>query len=1226
MPNPLLVPSQADDGQAELLRMLRDEWLLPELAEHLLSTLSTLQGDALLEAALDPGHSPRWLPTPLIVWSETAGKADHIASYVAGAGYALKYDWEGMGWPFWYPNVKRVRWFSSKRARRSLYVVQRAPPKINYSPVAFTRRVLYGGTLTVLSPVPPVVGDRLALLDDLDGLLSPEAWGEVLRHTRRLVGYGYTVDWQALAVSACTSVAGRADDMPLESKSVVFETVMYLMNRFERALSPDVQLRLIADEEKHELRVGVNDRQFKLLDFIPEDFASEQDSMVGIVSDSRGGGDGKPVEVDVAVDAEAEQRRAVALQLAAVEARAEERRVAEARAEERRVAEARAEERRVEAAQKQAAEAAQQRVRAQKQAAEAAQKQAAEAAQKQAAEAAQKQAAEAAQKQALEAAQQRVRAQKQAAAEAAQKQAAAEAAQKQAAEAAQQRVRAQKQAAAEAAQKQAAAEAAQKQAAAEAARQRQQQAQAAKDSLRSNVQLHATQVNQERPLPPPETYTPFQVLQLSEQDATPDLVREQRQVMLTRYDPKRLTSGYSWLVQRYEYFCGLVEKCAEELNTTANIRAWWAASGRRKVVSHRNINLCRYPPRPQQEQLKDAPLMPAPLEKWQEMTTIHQFMEVINASPEWSQRFRLTKALGNGAFGVVYQGYRLADQSPFAAKLCVPLAEYPLWPFHQEFLLLDRLQTKMKDHIVRVYPPGFMWFGLPGLGYDCSIQPAQKLSNAHLYRTVWGLFLQELYDGDGDQLAWQRTLPVFEVCLEQCVVALQKLHEQFVVHRDVKLGNFLFRVVNGRTVVALSDLGLASDEALPRAVELRRKEIGNVAGAVCKPYPGTSRYFGWRRGEEMADQLYGCRDPDEDFESLANSLWEVFISGSSPLPDHAERQLLYATEPRRAAGVQLSDQQQMKYQILLLGYRARNHLMGTPVFPGGGGRVGGGGMNFPLPLPRVPLFSGRPLPDLPRPPLLPLLPRPPPSATPATSGFTGSGSGSGSAQPAIFHLGPIIAQEQKRELIQGQSDEFDRVNQLADPTRQFDMRDVSQFEWQRGPDRDAKMLPVADRAEVPNQCFNFHRDSVEQIDPSMFTILKRLTEKEVQNDTPRYGQQAVCLSRETLLGLVNDPDANYVACDHVNVDSVVVDPRPASRFVSVTLKFDRRTTYWFPRSDLVWALNNGPAVYQVRASENVLPLLAKMTSLSDCGRRGVRGELLDGRNGYDRLRWVRVRG
>ena len=175
-----------------------------------------------------------------------------------------------------------------------------------------------------------------------------------------------------------------------------------------------------------------------------------------------------------------------------------------------------------------------------------------------------------------------------------------------------------------------------------------------------------------------------------------------------------------------------------------------------------------------------------------------------------------------------------------------------------------------------------------------------------------------------------QTYNAFMQIKQQCENAIQDLHKHYVVHRDVKLVNFLYR--ENPLQIVVSDVGTATDETKRWNRRRRYEQTEDPQNETCPDAQiGTESNFGYARSLSKPDKTYGCHDPDEDYESLANSLHKAFVDSRATLTLEVRKQLYeQAPAPLTASATPLD---RIIYECKMLGYRARHHQMGTQLFP-----------------------------------------------------------------------------------------------------------------------------------------------------------------------------------------------------------------------------------------------------------------------------------------------------
>jgi eukaryotic-like serine/threonine-protein kinase len=204
-------------------------------------------------------------------------------------------------------------------------------------------------------------------------------------------------------------------------------------------------------------------------------------------------------------------------------------------------------------------------------------------------------------------------------------------------------------------------------------------------------------------------------------------------------------------------------------------------------------------------------------------------------------RYRLDRRLGAGSFATVWLGHDDDLEVPVAVKV---LAEN--WAANDNvrsrFLAEARIMRRIRDRrIVQVYDIGTLPDGRP-------------------------YFVMDFIDGGSmDDLRQQLVDPVraLWLCAEACR-AIEVLHENHVIHRDVTPGNLLLgQGPNGVTQVLIADLGVA-------------KSMVDIAGATFTA--GTPAY--------MAPEQATGRSPLDrraDIYSLT-AVTFAMLTGSPPFP------------------------------------------------------------------------------------------------------------------------------------------------------------------------------------------------------------------------------------------------------------------------------------------------------------------------------------------------------
>lgn len=157
---------------------------------------------------------------------------------------------------------------------------------------------------------------------------------------------------------------------------------------------------------------------------------------------------------------------------------------------------------------------------------------------------------------------------------------------------------------------------------------------------------------------------------------------------------------------------------------------------------------------------------------------------------EGTDRYSFGRSVGSGTFGMVYKATERNSQEDCAVKV-VNLKQTPTDKFQQEALMLTKLKHPRIANIHGVY-----------------------------YQWSSGFLVMDLYKGGsaltGMQSHWTRKgsipIPVVQNVVQMMVEAVEWLHQNNVIHRDVKADNFLLdrpHIEHPECQVVLSDFGTA---------------------------------------------------------------------------------------------------------------------------------------------------------------------------------------------------------------------------------------------------------------------------------------------------------------------------------------------------------------------------------------------------------------------------------
>eukprot|EP00744_Colponema_vietnamica_P008525 GILI01012154.1.p1 GENE.GILI01012154.1~~GILI01012154.1.p1 ORF type:complete len:454 (+),score=43.98 GILI01012154.1:85-1362(+) len=198
------------------------------------------------------------------------------------------------------------------------------------------------------------------------------------------------------------------------------------------------------------------------------------------------------------------------------------------------------------------------------------------------------------------------------------------------------------------------------------------------------------------------------------------------------------------------------------------------------------------------------------------------------------QRFRLTRRIGGGAFGEVYEGYDTTNGDSVAVKL------EPLTTNHHPHLHHEaRLYSYLNRGVITVGLPRLRWFAAEG---DYNV----------LVMDLLGPSIEELFE----YCRRQFDLKSVYMIIEQMIQRLEYMHAMQYLHRDIKPENFVMGLGRRAHHVYVIDLGLAKRFWDPKV----QKHIPFVSG---KQLTGTARYV------SLATHLGHQQARKDDLESVA---------------------------------------------------------------------------------------------------------------------------------------------------------------------------------------------------------------------------------------------------------------------------------------------------------------------------------------------------------------------
>ena len=179
-------------------------------------------------------------------------------------------------------------------------------------------------------------------------------------------------------------------------------------------------------------------------------------------------------------------------------------------------------------------------------------------------------------------------------------------------------------------------------------------------------------------------------------------------------------------------------------------------------------------------------------------------------------RYRLGKKIGTGAFGEIFEGTDIFDNSSVAIKLEHNSVKYPQLLF----------EAKLLKSIPSTGIPVMHWFGIAG-EYNAMVMD------------LLGQNLEDLYN----YCAKNFTLKTIIMIIIQMIERLKHVHDNHYIHRDIKPENFLIGKDNTEKTIYLIDFGLAKryrDEYTQIHIPLKenRNLTGTARYASCNAHNG----------------------------------------------------------------------------------------------------------------------------------------------------------------------------------------------------------------------------------------------------------------------------------------------------------------------------------------------------------------------------------------------------
>lgn len=217
-------------------------------------------------------------------------------------------------------------------------------------------------------------------------------------------------------------------------------------------------------------------------------------------------------------------------------------------------------------------------------------------------------------------------------------------------------------------------------------------------------------------------------------------------------------------------------------------------------------------------------------------------MSHIQSSNVVGVHYRVGKKIGEGSFGVLFEGTNLLNNQQVAIKFEPRKSDAPQ--------LRDEYRT-YKILVGSIGVPNVYYFGQEGLHNILVID-------------LLGPSLEDLFDWCGRKFSLKTTILIGK----QMISRVETIHEKSLIYRDIKPDNFLIGVNNHKNLIYIIDFGMAKQYRDPKTkIHIPYKERKSLSG--------TARYM------SINTHLGREQSRRDDLEALGH-VFMYFLRGSLP--------------------------------------------------------------------------------------------------------------------------------------------------------------------------------------------------------------------------------------------------------------------------------------------------------------------------------------------------------